>query len=111
MSMIQLANMTKRFGKTVAVKNADLEIEKGEFVVFLGPSGCGKTTTLRCIAGLEMPEEGEIYIDGKQVTKRQYLKATETDPTLRKFHKKDNHPRRNDRPGEAFWDPDNPAHE
>jgi len=67
MSMIQLVNMTKRFGKTVAVKNADLEIEKGEFVVFLGPSGCGKTTTLRCIAGLELPEEGDIYIDGELV--------------------------------------------
>lgn len=67
MSMIRLVNMTKRFGKTVAVKNANLEIEKGEFVVFLGPSGCGKTTTLRCIAGLEDPEEGEIYIDGEMV--------------------------------------------
>jgi len=67
MSMIRLVNLTKRFGKTVAVKNASLEIEKGEFVVFLGPSGCGKTTTLRCIAGLENPEEGEIYIDGELV--------------------------------------------
>jgi multiple sugar transport system ATP-binding protein len=67
MSMIRLVNMTKRFGKTVAVKNANLEIEKGEFVVFLGPSGCGKTTTLRCIAGLENPEEGDIYIDDELV--------------------------------------------
>jgi ABC-type sugar transport system ATPase subunit len=67
MSMIRLVNMTKRFGKTVAVKSANLEIEKGEFVVFLGPSGCGKTTTLRCIAGLEDPDEGEIYIDGELV--------------------------------------------
>ena len=67
MSMIRLVNMTKRFGKTVAVKNADLEIERGEFVVFLGPSGCGKTTTLRCIAGLENPEVGEIYIDNEMV--------------------------------------------
>jgi ABC-type sugar transport system ATPase subunit len=67
MSMIRLVNMTKRFGKTVAVKNANLEIEKGEFVVFLGPSGCGKTTTLRCIAGLEDPDEGEIYIGGELV--------------------------------------------
>jgi ABC-type sugar transport system ATPase subunit len=67
MPMISLKNLTKRFGKTVAVKNASLEIEKGEFVVLLGPSGCGKTTTLRCIAGLEDPEEGEIYIDGELV--------------------------------------------
>ncbi len=67
MSMIRLINMTKKFGKTVAVKNANLEIEKGEFVVLLGPSGCGKTTTLRCIAGLEDPDEGEIYIDGEIV--------------------------------------------
>ena len=65
--MIRLVNVTKRFGKTVAVKNANLEIERGEFVVLLGPSGCGKTTTLRCIAGLEDPEEGEIYIDGELV--------------------------------------------
>ena len=67
MSMIRLVNITKRFGKTVAVKNASLEIEKGEFVVLLGPSGCGKTTTLRCIAGLEDPEEGELFIDGEMV--------------------------------------------
>jgi ABC-type sugar transport system ATPase subunit len=65
--MIRLVNLTKRFGKTIAVKNANLEIEKGEFVVFLGPSGCGKTTTLRCIAGLEDPDEGEIYIDDELV--------------------------------------------
>jgi len=67
MSMIRLENMTKRFGKTVAVKDANLEIEKGEFVVFLGPSGCGKTTTLRCIAGLETPEQGDIYIEEELV--------------------------------------------
>jgi ABC-type sugar transport system ATPase subunit len=67
MSMIRLVNLTKRFGKTVAVNNSNLEIEKGEFVVFLGPSGCGKTTTLRCIAGLDNPEEGEIYIENELV--------------------------------------------
>ncbi len=67
MRMIRLVNLTKRFGKTVAVKNANLEIEKGEFVVFLGPSGCGKTTTLRCIAGLEDPDEGEVYIGDELV--------------------------------------------
>jgi len=67
MSMINLVQLTKRFGKTVAVKECNLNIEKGEFVVFLGPSGCGKTTTLRCIAGLETPTDGEIHIDGEMV--------------------------------------------
>jgi multiple sugar transport system ATP-binding protein len=67
MVMISLKNLTKRFGKTVAVKECNLAIEKGEFVVFLGPSGCGKTTTLRCIAGLETPTNGEIYIDEEMV--------------------------------------------
>jgi multiple sugar transport system ATP-binding protein len=65
--MINLVNLTKKFGKTIAVNTCNLEIEKGEFVVFLGPSGCGKTTTLRCIAGLETPDEGEIYIEGEMV--------------------------------------------
>jgi multiple sugar transport system ATP-binding protein len=65
--MIKLVNMTKKFDRTVAVKEANLEIEKGEFVVFLGPSGCGKTTTLRCIAGLEDPTGGDIFIDGERV--------------------------------------------
>jgi multiple sugar transport system ATP-binding protein len=49
-------------GSTVAVSNLNLEIKDKEFVVLLGPSGCGKTTTLRCIAGLETPDSGEIYI-------------------------------------------------
>jgi len=61
---IKLVNVTKRFGKAVAVDNLNLTIEDGEFVTLLGPSGCGKTTTLRMIAGLETPTEGEIYIDG-----------------------------------------------
>lgn len=66
-AMIKLVNLTKRFGNVIAVRKANLEVEKGEFVVLLGPSGCGKTTTLRCIAGLEEPTEGEIYIDGELV--------------------------------------------
>ena len=59
--------MTKRFGDVVAVNDVTLEVEDKGFTVLLGPSGCGKTTTLRCVAGLETPDEGEIYIDGELV--------------------------------------------
>ncbi|MGH4037496.1 MAG: ABC transporter ATP-binding protein [Sphaerochaeta sp.] len=67
MPEIILKNITKRFGKAVAVDNLSMTIHDGEFVSLLGPSGCGKTTTLRMIAGLETPTEGEITIDGKVV--------------------------------------------
>ena len=67
MAHIKLQNVVKRFGDVVAVKDFNLEVEDKEFVVFLGPSGCGKTTTLRLIAGLENPEEGDIFIDGERV--------------------------------------------
>ena len=67
MAHIKLENVVKRFGDVVAVKDFNLEVEDKEFVVFLGPSGCGKTTTLRLIAGLENPEEGDIFIDGERV--------------------------------------------
>lgn len=67
MPEIVLKNITKRFDKSVAVDNLDLLIHDGDFVSLLGPSGCGKTTTLRMIAGLETPTEGEITIDGKVV--------------------------------------------
>jgi multiple sugar transport system ATP-binding protein len=67
MARVALKNLTKRFGNVVAVNNLSLEIEDKEFLVLLGPSGCGKTTTLRCIAGLDTPDEGEIYIGDKLV--------------------------------------------
>lgn len=67
MAHIKLENIVKRFGDFVAVRDFNLEIQDKEFVVFLGPSGCGKTTTLRLIAGLEHPEEGDIFIDGQRV--------------------------------------------
>jgi len=67
MAHIKLENIVKRYGDVVAVKDFNLEVEDKEFVVFLGPSGCGKTTTLRLIAGLENPEEGDIFIDGQRV--------------------------------------------
>jgi iron(III) transport system ATP-binding protein len=65
MSYIQLKSITKRYDSFEAVSQMNLEIEKGIFVTLLGPSGCGKTTTLRMIAGLIRPTEGEISIDGR----------------------------------------------
>ena len=62
--LIRIENVTKRFGSFVAVDNASLEIAEGEFFALLGPSGCGKTTLLRMLAGLEVPSEGRILIDG-----------------------------------------------
>ncbi len=64
---ITIKNLTKRFGNVVAVNNVSLTIEAGSFLTLLGPSGCGKTTLLRCISGLEDPNEGEIYIGEKLV--------------------------------------------
>ncbi|MGF1719202.1 ABC transporter ATP-binding protein [Vibrio kyushuensis] len=65
---IELKNIVKKFGDATAVAGIDLTINKGELVTFLGPSGCGKTTTLRLIAGLELPSSGEIFIDGNDVS-------------------------------------------
>jgi len=59
---LKLSQLVKRFGAVTAVDHVNLEIEPGEFLVLLGPSGCGKTTLLRCIAGLEHPDEGTISI-------------------------------------------------
>jgi multiple sugar transport system ATP-binding protein len=70
MAHVKIENLVKRFDGLIAVNNLNLEVEDGQFVVFLGPSGCGKTTTLRCTAGLEIPDGGRILIDGEDVTKR-----------------------------------------
>ncbi|MFM9883103.1 MAG: ABC transporter ATP-binding protein [Burkholderiales bacterium] len=67
MARIELRKLRKQFGQIVAVRDIDVDIADGEFVVFVGPSGCGKTTTLRMIAGFEDPTAGEIRIDGKIV--------------------------------------------
>lgn len=64
---IIIKNLTKKFGNVVAVNDVSLTIEPGSFLTLLGPSGCGKTTLLRCIAGLEDPDGGEIYIGDKLV--------------------------------------------
>lgn len=68
MAEIKVENVTKRFGKFVAVDNVNLTIEDQEFVVLLGPSGCGKTTLLRAIAGLGMADDGRISIGERDVT-------------------------------------------
>jgi len=69
MPEVRLVNVTKKFGKIVAVDNVSLQIQDKEYFSLIGPSGCGKTTILRMIAGLIMPDEGEIYIDNRLVTK------------------------------------------
>ncbi len=72
---VELREISKRFGQTLAVDRVTLQIYKGEFFSLLGPSGCGKTTTLRIIAGFERPTSGELFINGRR--------ATETPPQER----------------------------
>ena len=67
-NIIELRNIKKVFDDTVVVEDFNLEVKKGEFVTFLGPSGCGKTTTLRMIAGFEFPTEGEILLNGEDIS-------------------------------------------
>lgn len=64
---IEIKNLTKIYGKIAALNSVNLSIKLGEFLVLLGPSGCGKTTLLRCIAGLETPDEGQIIIGDQTV--------------------------------------------
>jgi len=73
MAFIEIRNLFKRFKKVVAVNHIGLQVNKGEMLTLLGPSGCGKTTTLRCIAGLEKPEDGEIVIDGKPMLSEGFI--------------------------------------
>ena len=67
--IIQLTDVAKEFNGDYAVENFNLYVKKGEFVTFLGPSGCGKTTTLRMIAGFELPSKGTITLNGEDITK------------------------------------------
>ena len=67
-NIIELKNIKKCFDDTVVVEDFNLTVRKGEFVTFLGPSGCGKTTTLRMIAGFEFPTEGQILLNGKDIS-------------------------------------------
>ncbi|MEL6425419.1 MAG: ATP-binding cassette domain-containing protein, partial [Pseudomonadota bacterium] len=67
MASLTLSNLVKTFDKTEVLHGINLEVQDGEFVVFVGPSGCGKSTTLRIIAGLEEASSGTIAIDGRVV--------------------------------------------
>jgi spermidine/putrescine ABC transporter ATP-binding subunit len=67
-SFISILGVSKHFGAIAAVDSVDLEINRGEFFALLGPSGCGKTTLLRMLAGFEVPSQGEIFIDGEQMS-------------------------------------------
>ena len=69
MNIIELKNVGKSFDDVVVVEDFNLEVKKGEFVTFLWPSGCGKTTTLRMIAGFEIPTEGQITLKGEDISK------------------------------------------
>ena len=68
MTHLALTNISKQFSGGTAVQDFNLEVSKGEFVSFLGPSGCGKTTTLRMIAGFEVPTTGKVILDDVEIT-------------------------------------------
>lgn len=68
MAQIRVENLRKSFDQFTAVEGSNFTIDDGTFFAMLGPSGCGKTTTLRMIAGLELPTEGKILLDGEDVT-------------------------------------------
>ncbi|GAB5468614.1 MAG: ABC transporter ATP-binding protein [Rhodospirillales bacterium] len=76
MAEIRIEQLHKTFGEFIAVESSTFTIADGEFFVMLGPSGCGKTTTLRMIAGLELPTDGRILLDGEEVT---FKRAAERD--------------------------------
>ena len=72
MSM-KLKNITKKFGKTIAVDDVSIEIKTGEFLTLLGPSGCGKTTILRTIAGLENVTSGHVFLEDDETVSYTHL--------------------------------------
>ncbi|WP_191061069.1 ABC transporter ATP-binding protein, partial [Geminicoccus harenae] len=76
---VRFENVTKAYGKVVAVRDISFAVEAGTLVTLLGPSGCGKTTTLRMIAGLELATGGRIFIEGQDVT---HLPATARDVAM-----------------------------
>ncbi len=77
MAFIEIQGLFKRFKDVVAINRIQLEVSQGEMLTLLGPSGCGKTTTLRCIAGLEKPDEGDIVIDGKPMLSQGFVQPAQ----------------------------------
>lgn len=71
MTYIKFHKIEKYFGANHILKGIDMEIKKGDFVTLLGPSGCGKSTFLRCLAGLETVDQGKIYLEGEDITKKE----------------------------------------
>ena len=65
---IHLSHISKSFDNTLVLDDLDLKIQENEFLTLLGPSGCGKTTTLRLLGGFEMPDQGQIFFDGTDIT-------------------------------------------
>jgi len=86
MAYLELRNIKKSFGDAHIIKGVDLEIQKGEFIVFVGPSGCGKSTLIRILAGLEEKSSGAVLLQGEPVTgpgtgghrSERYLEPAET---------------------------------
>ena len=68
--ILELRDITKRFGDLVAVDNVSFSVERGKLITFVGPSGCGKTTLLRTVSGFAEPDKGEVILDGQNVTKK-----------------------------------------
>ena len=66
--IIELKNVVKYYDDTLVIDNVSFYVNKGEFITFLGPSGCGKTTTLRMIAGFDLPTSGQILLNGKDIS-------------------------------------------
>src|SRR5208283_3735313 len=70
MALLEIQNVTRRFGDFTAVDNISIGIEAGEFFTLLGPSGCGKTTLLRMIAGFDLPDGGRVLLSGEDLADR-----------------------------------------
>lgn len=68
MSYVKVSQLAKSFGDVTVFQDINFEIEKGEFITLLGPSGCGKSTLLRCLAGLNQVDDGELWVDGEDIT-------------------------------------------
>ncbi|MFT4891849.1 MAG: iron(III) transport system ATP-binding protein [Halobacteriales archaeon] len=77
-TILELDRVSKRFGSESAVEDLSLSVREGEILTLLGPSGCGKTTTLRLVAGLERPDDGEVRLDGESVAGQGRYTAPET---------------------------------